>query len=303
MDCTNNDIIEYLKQNLKPKRLAHTYAVADEAARLAERYGADENRAREAALFHDMCKGMDVSQLDGYVKGFGLPEELTGRPNLSHGKVAAELMRRDYNITDEDMINAVAFHTTGRAGMSLLEKIVFLADAIEPGRDYPGVDEIRILAYENIDEACAMYLTNTLAYLSEKGEYTDPDTVDALEYLKGEGEFMIEAKTMAVKIAKLLDEKKAVDVTVIDISPKASFADYFVMASAGSERQMDSLVDNIEDMLEPEDIFPKSVEGKRSSGWILMDYGDVVVNVMTVEMREKYNIERIWGDCETVDIN
>ena len=93
------------------------------------------------------------------------------------------------------------------------------------------------------------------------------------------------------------------DVTVIDISPKASFADYFVMASAGSERQMDSLVDNIEDMLEPEDIFPKSVEGKRSSGWILMDYGDVVVNVMTVEMREKYNIERIWGDCETVDIN
>ena len=75
------------------------------------------------------------------------------------------------------------------------------------------------------------------------------------------------------------------------------------MASAGSERQLDALVDNVEDALEPQKIFPKSVEGKRSSGWILMDYGDVVINVMTVEMREKYNIERIWGDCESLEIN
>lgn len=114
---------------------------------------------------------------------------------------------------------------------------------------------------------------------------------------------MIEAKKMALDIAKLLDKKKAMDVAVIDISPKASFADYFVMASAGSERQLDALVDNVEDALEPQKIFPKSVEGKRSSGWILMDYGDVVINVMTVEMREKYNIERIWGDCESLEIN
>ena len=114
---------------------------------------------------------------------------------------------------------------------------------------------------------------------------------------------MIEAKKMALDIAKLLDEKKAMDVAVIDISPKASFADYFVMASAGSERQLDALVDNVEDALEPQKIFPKRVEGKRSSGWILMDYGDVVINVMTAEMREKYNIERIWGDCENLEIN
>lgn len=114
---------------------------------------------------------------------------------------------------------------------------------------------------------------------------------------------MMEPKELSLKVAKLLDDRKAIDVTVIDISPKASFADYFVMASAGSDRQMGALVDNVEDMLEPAGIFPKSVEGKKSSGWILMDYGDVVVNVMTAEMREKYNIERIWGDCENLEIN
>ena len=114
---------------------------------------------------------------------------------------------------------------------------------------------------------------------------------------------MIESKELALKIARLLKEKKAIDVTVIDISPKASFADYFVMSSAGSERQMSALVDYIEDMLEPQGVFHKSVEGKRSSGWILMDYGDVVINVMTVATREKYNIERIWGDCDNLEID
>ena len=113
---------------------------------------------------------------------------------------------------------------------------------------------------------------------------------------------MMESKEMAMKIAKLLDERKAIDVQVIDIALKSSFADYFVMASGGSERQMAALVDNIEELLEPEGVFTKSVEGTRSSGWILMDYGDVVVNVMTVEMREKYNIEKVWGDCESLTI-
>lgn len=114
---------------------------------------------------------------------------------------------------------------------------------------------------------------------------------------------MMEPKELAVKTAKQLDDKKAIDVTIIDISTKASFADYFVIASARSDRQIGALVEAIEDLLEPENIFPKNIEGKKTSGWILMDYGDVVINVMTTEMREKYNIEKIWGDCETEKFN
>ena len=114
---------------------------------------------------------------------------------------------------------------------------------------------------------------------------------------------MMDSKKLALKTAEQLKEKKAMDVAVIDISPKASFADFFVMASGGSDRQMSSLVDNVEEMLEKEEIFAKNIEGKRSSGWILMDYGDVVVNIMTAEMREKYDLEKIWGDCESIEIN
>lgn len=114
---------------------------------------------------------------------------------------------------------------------------------------------------------------------------------------------MIEPKELALKIADMLDGKKAIDVKLIDISQKASFADFFVIASAGSDRQMSALVDNVEDLLEPQGIFPKSIEGKRTSGWTLMDYGDVVVNIMTVDMRDKYNLEKVWGDCEIIEIN
>ena len=88
---------------------------------------------------------------------------------------------------------------------------------------------------------------------------------------------MNEQREKAELIAKTLFDKKAIDVAIIDISPKASFADYFVIASGGSE-------------------------GRKSSGWILMDYGDVVVNIMSVEMRERYNLEKVWGDCEITEI-
>ena len=113
---------------------------------------------------------------------------------------------------------------------------------------------------------------------------------------------MIEPREMAQMIAETLSAKKAMDVIIIDISPKSSLADYFVMASAGNERQLEAFKDHVEDLLEPMEIFPKSVEGKRDSGWILMDYGDVIVNMLTLDMREKYNIEKIWGDCEFVTV-
>ena len=109
---------------------------------------------------------------------------------------------------------------------------------------------------------------------------------------------MDESKVLAMKIADALSEKKGDEVLLIDIAEKSSFADYFVMASAGSERQLEALKDAVEDALEPEGIFPRRVEGQKASGWILIDYGDVVVNILTADMRAKYSIEKIWGDCE-----
>ena len=110
------------------------------------------------------------------------------------------------------------------------------------------------------------------------------------------------SKEMAMFSAKILDKKKGLDIVIIDIGTKSSFADYFVLASGNTERQIASLRDEVEDQFAKEGLIVKSVEGKQTSGWILMDYGDVIINLLTSEMRERYNIEKVWGDCEQLVI-
>lgn len=106
----------------------------------------------------------------------------------------------------------------------------------------------------------------------------------------------------ALLAAKTLSDKKAEDITVIDIQGKATFADYFVICSGSSERQVNSLTDEIEDRLAEAGLYVKSIEGKQGSGWILMDFGDIIVNLFTREMREKYSIEKVWGDCQFIEV-
>lgn len=111
----------------------------------------------------------------------------------------------------------------------------------------------------------------------------------------------MESKDMAYLAAKVLDSKKAVDIKIIDVSQKSSFADYLVLATAGSERQTEALADDIDDSFAGEGIRAKGTEGRGKTGWILMDYGDVIVNIFVKEMRAKYNIEKVWGDCDIID--
>lgn len=174
---------EYLDSHMKPSRIRHTSGVVETSEKLAVKYGVDPDKARIASWYHDLVRNMPVEELDDRVDLFGLDPELKGRPNLSHSKVAAEMMKREFDITDQDIINAVSYHTTGRAGMSRLEKVVYLADAIEPGRDYPGVDRIRRLAALDLDEACLASIENTIKFVSSQGVYMDPDTIKAKEDL------------------------------------------------------------------------------------------------------------------------
>ena len=107
-------------------------------------------------------------------------------------------------------------------------------------------------------------------------------------------------KEMAFFAAKILDQKKASDVIIIDVGLKSSFTDYFVLASGGSERQIGTLCGEVEDRLAEKGMIVKNIEGKQTSGWMLMDYGDVVINLMTSETRQRYNIEKVWGDCDII---
>lgn len=180
-----DSIISYIEKNLSEKRRIHTYAVRDTAIKLAAHYDEDIEKTELAALCHDMYRGMRDKVLNMYVRELGLPERYMDNPNLAHGKIAAIMIQREYNITDEDIINAVSFHTTGRADMSLLEKIIYLADTIEPNREYPGVDEVRKLAFEDLDKALLKSMQNTIDYIEQRGFYLDRETIEARDFLLG----------------------------------------------------------------------------------------------------------------------
>ena len=109
-------------------------------------------------------------------------------------------------------------------------------------------------------------------------------------------------KEYALLAGKFLSEKKAEDVVIIDIQGKATFADYFVLCSGTSERHINTLADQLEDMFFEKGLHVRAVEGKNTSGWILMDFGDIIVNMFTKETREKYSIEKVWGDCQFIEV-
>lgn len=110
----------------------------------------------------------------------------------------------------------------------------------------------------------------------------------------------MESKEIAQMIANTLNEKKAREIVMIDIAEKSSFADYFVNATGGSVRQLGALADDVEDKFAELGITPKSKDGRPDTGWILVDGGDVIVNLFTEETRDKYTLEKIWSDCESI---
>ncbi len=113
----------------------------------------------------------------------------------------------------------------------------------------------------------------------------------------------MESKEIASTIAEMLSSKKARDIVMIDIAEKSSFADYFVIATGTSDRQLGALADETEDKFAELGIEPKSKDGRPDTGWILIDGGDVIVNLFTSDTRDKYTLERIWSDCESILID
>ena len=185
MDSINS----YIEKNLSEKRRAHVYGVVETAKKLAEKYGCDVDKAEQAALFHDMFRSTPVEVLNMYVRQLKLDPAYIDNANLAHGPIAAIIMKRDYGVKDQEVLDAVRYHTTGRADMSVLEKVIYLADAIEPGRNYPTVDEARKIAEYSLEDACLFSMERSIAYIRERGLFLDENTIKARDYLflqKGE---------------------------------------------------------------------------------------------------------------------
>lgn len=177
-------ILDIVKQNTGESRFEHTLRVADLATKLAIHYGVDVDKAWLAAILHDLEKNISLEENDMLVKKYGLDEKYLGNKNLSHSKLAAVVSRDKLGIDDADILNAISFHTTGRANMSMLEKIIFVADTCEEGRTYKEAAMLRNNAFENIDDVCVFILEFLQDSIESKGLLLDEDTIKALRYYR-----------------------------------------------------------------------------------------------------------------------
>ena len=175
------EYIEILKERLTEKRFIHSLNVADSSRELARLYGYDEEIAYTAGLIHDCCKDTPSGKQLAYMleNRADLSEIEISTPKLYHAMCGSIYIKKEFGIENEDMINAVRYHTTGRKGMSLLEKIVFIADFISAERDYDGVEIMREKAAKSLDEAIVEGLGFTIKDLIDRERVVHPDTVDA----------------------------------------------------------------------------------------------------------------------------
>lgn len=178
-------IKEKLKNELDESRYEHTIGVMDTAACLAMRYGADLTQALVAGLLHDCAKCIPNDKKLKLCRKNGI--EVTPfeekAPFLLHAKLGAWMAEHEYHVSDPAILSAIACHTTGKPDMSLLDKIVFIADYIEPGRNKaPGLPEIRRLSFTDIDQALIRILSDTLDYLASSNDPIDPATQNVLDY-------------------------------------------------------------------------------------------------------------------------
>ena len=173
------DIRRELEMCQSPSRFIHTLGVEYTSACLAMAHGGCVADARLAGLLHDCAKQLDERTLLAEAEKYHLDITETERrqPYLLHGKVGAAWAREKYHVEDDAILQAIVYHTTGRPGMSLLEKIVFTADYIEPGRDKaPNLDMLRREAFRDLDKAVWLILDQTLSYLEKHGGDIDPMT-------------------------------------------------------------------------------------------------------------------------------
>ena len=171
---------------LKHKRIPHVLGTEQEAIRLAQRYGADVEKARVAALLHDCTKKLSMEEQLALCEKYGIQlDELERKAlKLLHSKTGAAIAKDVFGV-DEEIYSAIWYHTTGHANMTRLEKIIYLADYIEPSRDFPGVDELRSVCYEDLDRGLLKGLEMTIEEMTAMGNPVHHATIEARDALKG----------------------------------------------------------------------------------------------------------------------
>lgn len=179
----------YEKASLKKERYEHCERVAQTSRRMAQLFGVDADLAYICGLSHDMCKSLDDAAMLSLASTdtYEISEAEKQKPSLLHGRAAAVVLKNSFGVEDSDFLEAIAFHTYGKKGLSALGKIVFAADKIEPGRENISEEFYEETLKKTLDEICIQIVSENIEYLNSKNRMVSPETLLFLESLKNSG--------------------------------------------------------------------------------------------------------------------
>ncbi len=168
-----------LALSLSPKRYKHSVGVSKTAKILAKRFGCDPDKAQLAGLLHDCARELTNNRLLSTAEAFGIVVGDIERCHtvLLHALIGSKLAETEYGVADPEIAQAIALHTTGGPHMTVLDKIIFLADVIEPERSFPGVDALRELAEQDLDKALLAAYNQAIIFLAERNSIIHPNTI------------------------------------------------------------------------------------------------------------------------------
>ena len=300
--------VEKLRSYLKPERFSHTFYVVKRGLELAT--DDEKEKVFTACLLHDCAKYTSPADYGKY--GFTKPGDM---PNsVVHSFLGAEVAKRDFGVTDQEILDAIAYHTTGRPKMSRLEKIVYVADKTEDTRPYPlshlkkgSLDDMFIACLVEAYEVCLERHCDSVCPLSEQtiDYYCNVD--ESIKYSRNNTIQMEKDMTKntssneTVKtICELLAAKQATEIKIVEIKGISDIADYFVICSGRSMPQVKAIFEHLEEQLEKQGRFALRKEGYTEGRWIAVDYGDVIVHIFHKDTREIYSLDTLWNNGSNV---
>ncbi len=179
----HNQMLETVKERLPENRYSHVLGVMETATKLAKRFQVSENNAKTAAILHDVAKFSDRDWMKSIIESENMdPLLLEYHTELWHAPVGAYIAKTEFGVEDEDVLNAIRYHTTGRESMSDLEKVVYIADLVEPNRKFSGVEELRQLKDQGLDVMMKAAVKHSIEFLESKNQPVFPDSLKCYHY-------------------------------------------------------------------------------------------------------------------------
>ena len=294
--------IEYYKQKLLEKyqssnassekymkRYYHSIGVYEMDLKLADMHklAINPEKISLAAILHDYSKFSTMEEYEYIVKKYNLNKDvLKDDIKVLHALLGKYVVMDELGIEDEEVLDAIETHTTGKEDMNTLQEIIFLSDLVELGRTEEYFSFFRKLAYKNYKKAIAYYMKDLMARLAYEGKVIHPYTANAYNFYK---KYLLKGEEKYEQVIDCLDHNIVKDVVVYDARKTSPLYDYIIVASTMTARQMEACMNYLKDDFE--------IRGfELADSWTLIDLNDVIIHVFKEEERERYGIDRLYAN-------